>query len=195
MIRYILFDLAGVIVEMYWGGKKTVEVGTQTVDTKKLYALYEGKTYNQFMKGQASEEEVISTFLEHVNLDASVEQIKETMRKNCRFIKGMPELLSELKQKYSLVAATNEGREWTQYKIEALRLSNYFPLIIESNKLKALKPSAVFFKKALELIGARPEECVFVDDKKDNCEGAEEVGIKSIVFRDAKQLKEELTSL
>ena len=106
----------------------------------------------------------------------------------------MQELLLKLKQNYNLAILTNDGREWVQYKIDALSLTDYFSHIIESNKLHELKPSKRFFEKSLNAINAKPEECLFIDDREANCKGARKVGIKSIIFKDLKQLKEQLVS-
>ena len=106
----------------------------------------------------------------------------------------MRSLLLKLRQKYKLAVFTNEGREWTQYKIDALKLNSHFSHIVESNKLGKLKPSKTFFEKALKIIKAKPEECLFIDDKEENCKGARKIGIKSITFKNPKQLKNELLS-
>jgi putative hydrolase of the HAD superfamily len=36
-----------------------------------------------------------------------------------------------------------------------------------------------------ERLGLRPEDCVFVDDLRENCQGAEEVGMTAILHRGA----------
>jgi putative hydrolase of the HAD superfamily len=36
-----------------------------------------------------------------------------------------------------------------------------------------------------ERLGLRPEECVFVDDLRENCQGAEEVGMTAVLHRGA----------
>ena len=63
-MKWIIFDLAGVIVHMYFGGRKEVEVDGKVIDSEKLHGLYDGKTYVDFMKGDATEDEVIDSFLE-----------------------------------------------------------------------------------------------------------------------------------
>lgn len=56
------------------------------------------------------------------------------------------------------------------------------------------KPERRIYEIALEELGVKPEEAVFVDDKKKNIEGAEKVGMKTVLFKNPDQLKEELTS-
>ena len=47
----------------------------------------------------------------------------------------------------------------------------------------------------LSIYDLKAEECVFVDDRKRNCEGAERVGIKAILFENKEQVENELALL
>lgn len=47
----------------------------------------------------------------------------------------------------------------------------------------------------LKKIKAKPEECLFIDDKRENVETAQQVGMKGIVYRDLDQLVQELMLL
>jgi putative hydrolase of the HAD superfamily len=47
------------------------------------------------------------------------------------------------------------------------------------------KPQPEIFRLGAERIGLRPEECVFVDDLRENCEGAEAVGMTAVLHRGA----------
>ena len=195
MIKWILFDLAGVIVEMYWGNLKRVKINGRIIKTKDLRSIYESKEFFEFMKGDVSEDEVIEVFLRTSRLNLSKNEIKRIMSENIAFIKGMPKILEELKKKYKLSLATNDGREWVQYKIDKLNLKYFFSEVVESNKLKILKQHEGFFQETLKIVKAKPEECVFVDDKKRNCEGAERLGIKSIHFKNSRDFKSKLKQI
>ena len=58
-----------------------------------------------------------------------------------------------------------------------------------------VKPERRIYEILLERLGVKPEEAIFVDDRKENIEAAEEVGINGILFEDPGQLKEKLISL
>jgi putative hydrolase of the HAD superfamily len=47
------------------------------------------------------------------------------------------------------------------------------------------KPQPGIFRLGAERIGLRPEECVFVDDLRENCQGAEAVGMTAVLHRGA----------
>lgn len=57
------------------------------------------------------------------------------------------------------------------------------------------KPEPEIYRLALERLGTAPGEAVFVDDREDNIEASESLGIHSILFRDSGQLREELARL
>lgn len=52
-----------------------------------------------------------------------------------------------------------------------------------------LKPEREIYELFLSKFGVRPEECVFIDDRPDNIEGARKVGMHGVVFHDMDQLK------
>jgi putative hydrolase of the HAD superfamily len=47
------------------------------------------------------------------------------------------------------------------------------------------KPQPEIFRLGAERVGLPPEECVFVDDLRENCEGAEAVGMTAVLHRGA----------
>ena len=57
------------------------------------------------------------------------------------------------------------------------------------------KPEPEIFLLGAERIGLPPEECVFVDDLRENCEGAEAVGMTAILHRGAEGTVPELERL
>uniref|UniRef100_A0A0K0F0X7 Bifunctional epoxide hydrolase 2 (inferred by orthology to a human protein) n=1 Tax=Strongyloides venezuelensis TaxID=75913 RepID=A0A0K0F0X7_STRVS len=61
---------------------------------------------------------------------------------------------------------------------------SYFDYVVESCRIGKRKPTKEFYEHALNLVQSPPDECVFVDDLKENCDGAEVVGIKSIHLKD-----------
>jgi putative hydrolase of the HAD superfamily len=47
------------------------------------------------------------------------------------------------------------------------------------------KPEPEIFRLGAERVGLPPEDCVFVDDLRENCEGAEAVGMTAVLHRGA----------
>jgi epoxide hydrolase-like predicted phosphatase len=62
-------------------------------------------------------------------------------------------------------------------------LEELFDAVVISGEVGLHKPQPEIFRLGAERIGAATEDCVFVDDLRENCEGAEAVGMKAILHR------------
>jgi putative hydrolase of the HAD superfamily len=62
-------------------------------------------------------------------------------------------------------------------------LEDLFDAVVISGDVGLHKPDPAIFRLGAERIGVPPEECVFVDDLRENCAGAEEVGMTAILHR------------
>jgi putative hydrolase of the HAD superfamily len=74
-------------------------------------------------------------------------------------------------------------------------LDELFEGIVISGDVGMHKPEPAIFVLGAERIGVRPEECVFVDDLRENCAGAEQVGMTAILHRGADSTLPELERL
>ena len=60
-----------------------------------------------------------------------------------------------------------------------------FDCVVISGDEGVHKPQPEIFHLGAERIGLPPDECVFVDDLRENCEGAEAVGMTAVLHRGA----------
>ena len=60
-----------------------------------------------------------------------------------------------------------------------------FDGVVISAEVGMHKPQPEIFALGAERAGVAPEECVFVDDLRENCEGAEAVGMTAVLHRGA----------
>jgi putative hydrolase of the HAD superfamily len=74
-------------------------------------------------------------------------------------------------------------------------LDELFHGVVISGDVGMNKPEPAIFMLGAERIGLRPEECVFVDDLRENCAGAEEIGMTAILHRGADSTLPELERL
>jgi putative hydrolase of the HAD superfamily len=70
-----------------------------------------------------------------------------------------------------------------------------FDGVVISGDVGMHKPQPEIFLLAAERAGVAPEDCVFVDDIRENCEGAEGVGMTAILHRGAERTVPELERL
>src|SRR3954462_1811788 len=62
-------------------------------------------------------------------------------------------------------------------------MEELFDAVVISGDVGLHKPQPEIFILGAEKIGVVPGECVFVDDLRENCEGAQAVGMKAILHR------------
>ncbi|MEA2459763.1 MAG: putative hydrolase of the superfamily [Thermoleophilaceae bacterium] len=64
-------------------------------------------------------------------------------------------------------------------------LDELFDAVVISGDVGMHKPEPAIYLLGAERIGVMTEHCVFVDDLRENCQGAEEVGMTAILHRGA----------
>ena len=64
-------------------------------------------------------------------------------------------------------------------------LEELFDAVVISGDVGLHKPQREIFLLGAERIGVAPEDCVFVDDLRENCDGAEDVGMTAVLHRGA----------
>jgi epoxide hydrolase-like predicted phosphatase len=70
-----------------------------------------------------------------------------------------------------------------------------FDGVVISGEVGMHKPQPEIFLLGAERAGLPPEQCVFVDDLRENCEGAEAVGMTAVLHRGAETTVPELERL
>jgi len=194
MIRWILFDQGGVQTHYVFSRKNVYSINGKQFLAKKLESIFHIPEYKKFNVGEINETELISIFLHQKNINLDVKKYIELFKKGIESIRGMNDILKSLSQKYSLATLINEGSEWANYKLDISGFRKFFKENFISGNLKVAKPNPEIYKIALIKLNIKPKECIFIDDQKKNCDAAEKLGIKSIVFENPLQLKKELAT-
>ena len=70
-----------------------------------------------------------------------------------------------------------------------------FDGVVISGEVGFHKPQPEIYRMGAERVGLPPEECVFVDDLRENCAGAEAVGMTAVLHRGADSTIAELEQL
>jgi putative hydrolase of the HAD superfamily len=94
--------------------------------------------------------------------------------------------------KYFIGAINNEPLELNEYRIEAFRLRRDFQVFFSSCYVHARKPEEMIFRIALEVTQRPAQECVFIDDRPLNLENPRRLGMNTIHYQSAPQLRQEL---
>jgi putative hydrolase of the HAD superfamily len=74
-------------------------------------------------------------------------------------------------------------------------IRDLFDAVVISAEVGLHKPQPEIYRMAADEIGVNPQDCVFVDDLRENCEGAEAVGMTALLYRDADETIAKLEEL
>ena len=90
--------------------------------------------------------------------------------------------LRELRERGHRTAVVSNCDHGTRPVVERLGLPEVTDAVVLSFEAGVAKPEPGIYRKALEALGAEPDEAVFVDDQLAYCEGAEAVGIRPFLI-------------
>ena len=78
---------------------------------------------------------------------------------------------------------TNDAARWLGAQWwETWEPAAWFDVMVDVSTLGVRKPAARPYRVTAERLGLAPEDCVFIDDMRSNCKGAEAVGMSSVWF-------------
>lgn len=97
--------------------------------------------------------------------------------------------------KFLMSTLNNESTELNHYRIQTFGLRDIFSLFVSSCFVGLRKPEEDIYRLGLRLRQTPPEQCCFIDDRPLNLESASRLGMHTINFKNAAQLREELGKL
>lgn len=197
-IKTIIFDLGGVLVD--WN-PEYVFLKEFKGDRVKMNWFFDNictSSWNEEQDGgklmKDATEERIKLFPDYERLIKMFYGRWEEMLKD--EISGTVEILYKLKnKKYRLIALTNWSAETFPVAIRKYKFLELFEGIVVSGEIKMLKPFKEIYNYTLNKYNLDPKQCVFIDDRLNNVEGAIKCGIKGIQFESPKKLMVNLKKL
>ncbi len=109
-------------------------------------------------------------------------------------VPGVHAIVEALDQRnVPLFAITNFSADfWPPFRQREDAFFRRFRDIVVSGEVKLLKPDPALYYLALDRFGLKPDQALFVDDRRINVEGAEAVGMNAHLFTDAEDLRRRL---
>jgi putative hydrolase of the HAD superfamily len=77
------------------------------------------------------------------------------------------------------------SNSWSVDHYDRDMLDELFDVAVISGEVGMHKPEEPIYRLTVERLGVEPSECVFIDDLRENCEGAESIGMTAIRHRHA----------
>ena len=94
--------------------------------------------------------------------------------------------------RYQLATVNNESTHINLYRIRTFELTRYFSAFFSSCFLGVTKPHCEIFQKTLHILQKSGDECLFIDDRKENAVAAQQCGINAVHLPQPENLAEVL---
>lgn len=195
MIKAVLFDVGGVIVEPGDQLNEFVKI-FKPQDKQKFLSVLESNL-GPLRKGIISETEYWRKVCTTFELDP---EIVPNNAWTIRYLEMAPirnevvDLIRQLRKQYRIILISNTIMP--HVKINTTRgLFKNFDDVLNSSEVHLTKDSDAIFRLALARNDLNAKECIFIDDEEKYIRVAESLGIKGILFNNMTQLKKELISL
>lgn len=96
-------------------------------------------------------------------------------------------LLRRVRAEVPLVLVTNADLD-LERDLASLGLADLAHHVVSSAEVGMAKPDPAIYTLAADRAGARPERCVFVDDRAENVDAAVALGMTGVLYRDVADL-------
>lgn len=106
-------------------------------------------------------------------------------------------LLTEIKEskRYKLYALTNWSAETFPWALDNFEFLHWFDGIVVSGVEKSRKPFPEFYQILFDRYQINPTQAIFIDDNLKNVEGALKVGLPTVHFQSAGQVRQEFIKI
>ena len=194
-ITTIFFDIGGVLLTDGWGHESRRAAAARFGLDWEEYADRHEKVGHQIETGSMTLDQYLTRTIFYRPRDFSREEFREFVFAQSQAKADSLKIVAELSDvaDYFLATINNEILELNVYRLEHFELRRYFSAFFSSCFLGIRKPDEAIYRTALQVTQRQPEECLFIDDREVNLECPRELGMTTILFQDASQLRSGLT--
>lgn len=197
MIKNVIFDIGNVLTVFCWKKYfKSFGYSDEMVE-RIANASTKNLSWNEYDRGVLTEEEVLELFIRQ---DPEIEEELRTVNRNIKDILKRCDYaipwIQELKEKgFKVFYLSNFFKKAEVECAEALDFIPYMDGGILSYQEKLIKPDAAIYQLLMSRYNLQAKECVFIDDRADNCEAARKLGMQAICFQNREQVVKELADM
>jgi putative hydrolase of the HAD superfamily len=196
-ITTLFFDVGGVILTNGWDS-----VARRAAIAKFRLGATEFEKRHELAnpaweRGEISLEEYLARTIFYSERTFSPQEFEDFMYAQSQ---ALPESLEFVRriarsENYLMAVISNESAEINAYRIQKFNLRDIFVAFFSSCYVGIQKPDTRIFQMALRVMQRDASECIFVDDRAENVEGARKAGMNGIHFQNMAQLSLELKKL
>ena len=195
MIKNIIFDMGNVLLD--YDPQAAMEELEILPDAQpiKMKELFGGNEWVQLDLGNITEDEAYESIKQripeeyHADLRRCIDGWDICMKP----LEGAKEFCKKVKADgYGVYVLSNAHKSFYRYFPRYFDLE-FFDGVVVSADVHIVKPDVRIYEHILEKYNLKAEECLFIDDRQDNVEGAVKAGMQAFRFKnDFEELKQHL---
>lgn len=196
-IRAVMFDLGGVLLRTDDPQPRVNLARRYGITREELEKLVFGSEISLKAEiGEARPEDVWGHAQKTLRIaNDEMASFQDAFWAGDRLDQGLLSLVQSLRGKYRTILLSNAWQGMRKNVAQRFGSLNAFEMQIFSAEVGLRKPDPGIFQHVLDLIGADPEEVVFVDDFVENIQAARKLGLRTIQFRNSRQASADLIAL
>ena len=181
--KIIFFDIGGVLLSNGWDHESRQAAAKQFgFDYDEMNYLHEF-IFNVYETGSITLDEYLNTVLFYQPRIFSKNEFIDFMYQQSVMLPRMCDWLIQWKKahaaQFRFISINNEGRELNDYRIQKFHLHDCFDAFVSSCEVGMRKPDPRIFKLAMGIAQAKPEDCIYFDDRSILVDAASKLGIES----------------
>ena len=193
-IKAIIWDLEGVILRTAEGSVSTTLARLLEVPVEKVKPVLDSNFDARVDLGEFSQDEYWDYIIENVGRPPEYKSrldhfFDEEMKVDQQVLGDIHHYRKYLKT----CLFSNFSKDLRCLMKKHWPISNAFDEILISSEIGKRKPQPEAFQHALDALGCMAGETIFVDNQLNNVEGAEEVGLHAILYKDRQDMNRKIT--
>lgn len=196
MTDWIVFDVGGIVVYEAGDVIDRSIAGKLGIPLERFQELAR-PLFDRATSGEITLGDMYRHLVEQVDSPASADELLEhhlslyhehSTRRNPDVLA----LVADLRTRFHVACLTNTEPEIAALNLDA-GLFDPFERAFLSTELKMRKPQLEIYRHVLAELQCEPENAVYIDDRQAYVDAAAEVGMHAVLFRDAGQIRGELS--
>lgn len=193
-IKLLLLDIGGVFLTDGWETRSRENAAKHfSLDFEEFNQRHRN-VFDAYESGKISLDDYLKLVVFYEDRAFSVNEFKSFMMKESQPFPDMIRFMTAIKQTYHLPTATvnNEPLELNEYRIKTYNLTSFIDVFVSSCYMNLRKPDPKIYEIALNIMQAKPEETLYIDDRKVYTEAAAQLGINAIQHTGLASTKEQM---